>query len=234
MISGALLSLAVLAGLTGAPHCIAMCGGIVSTFALQSAGRPLQSAGRPLRAALAYNAGRIVTYTAIGGLMGGVGSFLNMAGGLLGIQGAASMLGGLLILLWAWRRYTLPIYPDHRFGQGLLQGRLARLTARHELLAPLTSGLLLGLLPCGLTYAMQMNAASTGSWGQGALLLLVFGLSTAPALLLTALLAGKLGRQQRRVMRRAGLVLAILMGLLALLKGMSVSGWIPAVHPWLW
>ncbi|WP_270165466.1 sulfite exporter TauE/SafE family protein [Paenibacillus sp. SYP-B4298] len=228
MISSALLSLAVLAGLSGAPHCIAMCGGIVSAFALQSG-------ERSMRAALAYNVGRVVTYTAIGGLMGLAGSFLNMAGGLVGIQGAASMLGGLLILLWAWRRYTLPIYPGHRLlGQGPLQRRLAWLGTRHELLAPLASGLLLGLLPCGLTYAMQMNAASTGSWVQGALLLLAFGLSTLPAMLLTALLAGKLGRRWRHALRRAGLTLAILMGMLALLKGMSVSGWIPAIHPWLW
>jgi len=43
-------------------------------------------------------------------------------------------------------------------------------------------GLLNGLLPCGLVYFFAVSAASTGSAVWGAVVMLIFGLSTIPAL----------------------------------------------------
>jgi len=43
-------------------------------------------------------------------------------------------------------------------------------------------GLLNGLLPCGFVYFFAITAASTGSSLYGALVMLIFGLSTIPAL----------------------------------------------------
>ncbi|MBD2847390.1 sulfite exporter TauE/SafE family protein [Paenibacillus sp. IB182496] len=222
------LGLVAAAGLMGAPHCAAMCGGFVSAIALRSPHRPLLGV-------LAYNAGRVMTYAAIGAVMGAIGSFLDIAGGFVGLQGAASILGGLLILLWTLRRYTLP---THRVLQRAdFHARLTRLgqsSGQGDRLSAFVTGLLLGLLPCGLTYAMQINAAASGSGWAGMLIMLVFGLATFPVLLLTALAAGSLAQRWRRSMRRAGTMLACLMGVLALLKGCAANGWIPSVHPWLW
>ena len=97
-----------------------------------------------------------------------------------------------------------------------------------------SSGVLLGFLPCGLTYAMQMNAAASGSWAEGAALLLAFGLATVPVFALLALFSGRLGKGRKKIMRAAGTALAYTMGVLAILKGMAANGWIPSVHPWLW
>lgn len=221
------LLLVALTGLMGAPHCLVMCGGIVSSLALRTSSSPLAST-------LAYNAGRVTTYTVIGGFMGMVGSFLDVAGSFVGFQGAASIIGGLLILLWTFRRYTLPIYNAHLPRHSLLHLKLERLGQRYELFATFLTGLLLGFLPCGLTYAMHMNAAASGSGLEGLLIMLVFGLSTFPILLLTALSAGSLTKKWRRGMRKLGGFLAFLMGVLSILKGISANGWIPGIHPWLW
>jgi hypothetical protein len=226
-LSANFLTLAVLSGLMGAPHCLIMCGGIVSSFALNAKGPPL----KPI---VAYNAGRVLTYSAVGGIMGAAGSFLNMAGRFVGIQGIASMLGGAFILLWTFRKYTLPVYRRTVPGHDAVLGAFARLRQRYELLGVFLTGLLLGLLPCGLTYAMQMNAAASGSWLEGALMLLAFGLATFPVLLLSALTAGRIGRRWRRAMNKAGHGLAVLMGFLSIMKGLSVNGWIASIHPWLW
>ncbi|WP_098745681.1 sulfite exporter TauE/SafE family protein [Paenibacillus sp. EZ-K15] len=226
-LTGSGLLIVALTGLMGAPHCLIMCGGIVSSLALRTSGSPLASV-------LAYNAGRVTTYTVIGGFMGMVGSFLDVAGSFVGFQGAASIIGGLLILLWTFRRYTLPIYNTHLPRHSFFHLKLERLGQRYELFATFLTGLLLGFLPCGLTYAMHMNAAASGSSLEGLLIMLVFGLSTFPILLLTAVSAGSLTKKWRRGMRKFGGILAFIMGILSILKGLSANGWIPGIHPWLW
>lgn len=221
------IALVVMAGLMGAPHCAAMCGGIVSSVALRAQ-------GSPMKPVLAYNAGRVVTYSAIGGFMGLAGSFLDAAGGLVGLQAVASLLGGAFILLWTLRRYVLPIFHSHPDQNSRIQGEIHRLGQKYETLAAFLTGILLGFMPCGLTYAMQMNAAASGTAAEGSLIMLVFGLATFPILLLTAISAGSLTRRWRRFMRKAGGYLAVLMGSLCILKGLSANGWIPSIHPWLW
>ncbi len=221
------LLLAAAAGLMGAPHCLIMCGGITSSIVLNAR-------ERPIRAAAAYHAGRITTYTATGAFMGLIGSFLNAAGAFVGLQSIASIVGGVLIIAWTHWRYALP-YPhrfvpfgrraDRRLAEGKREGGWA---------GTYSSGILLGFLPCGLTYAMQMNAAASGSWAEGAALLLAFGSATVPVFALLALFSGKLGKGRKKAMRATGTALAYTMGILAILKGMAANGWIPSVHPWLW
>jgi len=75
----------------------------------------------------------------------------------------------------------------------------------------LLSGLLWGLLPCGLVYAMLPVAAATGSAANGALTLLAFGLGTLPGMLGASLLANRLtpALSQRGVRRTAGAALVV-------------------------
>ncbi|CAI6034791.1 sulfite exporter TauE/SafE family protein [Cohnella sp. JJ-181] len=225
--SGADIALAVAAGLTGAPHCILMCGGIGASIAMEAR----RSAARSLAA---YHAGRIVTYALTGAAMGAAGSFLEAAGGLIGLRGAASIAGGLLIMLWAWKRVSIPLHKLKLPGLTRMSQSKAAASPRFETFGTFVTGLCLGLLPCGLTYAMQMKAAATGTWEDGMLLLLVFGLSTFPALFVFAMTARRLSRTWKRRLTGAGRRLAYLMGILSILKGFSANGWIPPVHPWLW
>ncbi|WP_254450407.1 sulfite exporter TauE/SafE family protein [Cohnella herbarum] len=227
MITGNALLIVALSGLAGAPHCLIMCGGIASSFAMNAK----QS---PLRSVLAYNAGRITTYSLIGGAMGYAGSFMNLAGGLVGIQSIASILAGVFILLWTYWRYTLPI-PHHWVpGSRYLTKKIAHVREKYDLTGIYLTGIMLGFLPCGLTYAMQMNAASTALWLDGLIIMLVFGLSTFPILLITGLFAGGIRKKWRKGMRTAGASLAYLMGILSLMKGFVANGWVPSIHPWLW
>ncbi|MFC5700265.1 sulfite exporter TauE/SafE family protein [Cohnella faecalis] len=221
------LTIAVVAGLTGAPHCIIMCGGIGSSIALEARKSAMLSV-------LAYHAGRIVTYSVSGAVMGSIGSFINAAGKLVGLQSIASIVGGAFILLWAFRKYAIPLPARKTKGSRITHEIAGRIRAPFELLSVFLTGLMLGLLPCGLTYSMQMRAAAAGSWIEGMATLLVFGLATVPVLLAVALTANRMGRRWRRGLRAAGFYVAVIMGLLSILKGFSVNGWIPSIHPWLW
>jgi hypothetical protein len=109
------VGLIVMTGLFSAPHCTIMCGGIVSAVSLHAKIPAHQSV-------LLYNVGRVFSYSLLGAVMGAIGSFINVAGKLAGLQGLASIVGGLFVLLWLWRRFQLPFL--HRFS-ALLHKRLA-------------------------------------------------------------------------------------------------------------
>lgn len=217
----------ILTGLFSAPHCIGMCGGIVSAVSLNSAASTQKSM-------LLYNAGRIFSYTLLGAVMGTVGSFVDVAGKLAGVQGLASIIGGCFLLLWLWRRFQLPFMNRLSF---FLHKRLAggaKRTANQESGHLLATGIAFGFLPCGLTYAMQMTAASTGSGLEGAAVMALFGLSTFPALAAAASIASFASKKWRRFMRKASVVTAIAVGIISILRGLAVNGVIPSINPWLW
>ncbi|GIQ62493.1 cytochrome biogenesis protein [Paenibacillus cisolokensis] len=218
----------MLTGLFSAPHCIGMCGGIVSSVALQSSA----SARRVL---LLYNGGRVFSYTLLGAAMGAAGSFLDLAGRLAGVQGAASIVGGCFVLLWLWRKFQLPLL---RRVSGFLSRRLrpggkTRRSAAEDAHL-LATGFAFGFLPCGLTYAMQMNAAASGVWWQGALVMGLFGLSTFPALAAAGWLASYAGKRWRRMMRYGATAAAVIVGTLSIMRGLAANGVVPTLTPWLW
>jgi len=84
---GALVLSLFLMGLAGAPHCAAMCGAACGTIAGQG-GR--SAFGRTL---LAWQAGRVASYAAAGGLVAAT------VGGLVALQGAAPVLRPLWTLV---------------------------------------------------------------------------------------------------------------------------------------
>ncbi|WP_309479535.1 sulfite exporter TauE/SafE family protein [Brevibacillus agri] len=219
--------LVFLAGMFSAPHCLGMCGGIMSAMTLQSKASLLQTI-------LAYNAGRIVTYMAVGAFMGFAGSFVNAAGVVIGLQGIANIAGGLFIILWVVKKFALPLDKYSPLQLSSAQKLLHLLKSRQGIAPVLVSGLLLGFLPCGLTYTMHMKAAATGSMAQGMATLGVFGLGTLPALVAIGLFSFVLTKTLRSKVLFVGNALALCIGILSVLRGLAINGWIPTVNPWLW
>lgn len=214
-------------GLMSAPHCIGMCGGIMSTWTLQSHKPVLQTV-------LAYNIGRIITYTMVGAFMGTIGSFVDAAGKIVGLQGIANIVGGVFILLWVLYKVSLPLSRWTPIQIPAVQSFLQKNKQKRGLTPVFISGILLGFLPCGLTYTMHMKAAATGNPWLGGLTLLLFGLATLPALAFIALFSHVMGKALKKRILLIGNFLAIIIGTLSILRGMVVNGWIPSVNPWLW
>jgi sulfite exporter TauE/SafE len=84
-------------------------------------------------------------------------------------------------------------------------------------------GLLLGLLPCGLSYSIFVGAAATGSPLEGALLALAFGVGTAPALVVLGGATAWLSARVRGVLYRLGGAAVVLLGLRFVLRGLGVD-----------
>lgn len=179
-------------GFFGSPHCLGMCGGIVTAFGMSMQG---VSAGKKSALVATYHFGRLVSYGLLGMLASTVGMvvlapFLHnnlpriLLGGILIVIGLAMCGMPLLTHLEKvgmrfWQQLTplrQKVFPLDSFGKALFAGSLW------------------GFLPCGLVYGALMMAVVAGTTAQtsgipspitGALLMFVFGLGTLPMLLAT-------------------------------------------------
>jgi uncharacterized protein len=185
----ALLVPALIMGMLGSAHCAVMCGpvaGVVCT--------------RP-KASLAFNAGRLVTYAALGAVAGAFGAMAPFFAVALRPIAAVVLvllglhLAGVSTLFTKVERIGLPLWK-----------RIAPLTQRPLHVSLL--GALWGFVPCGLVYAALAVAATSGGAISGALVLLAFGVGTLPVMLAVA----KGAHTLLRVRRLAG-VLVLTLGL---------------------
>jgi sulfite exporter TauE/SafE len=194
---------AFVVGLLGGVHCAGMCGGIVGALSFG-----LPDVGRRWWILLAYNAGRIGSYTLAGALMGALGFYFS---GLLPVQTAqrilSSLAGVFLVLMGLYLAgWWDALSRVERFG-GLLWRRIEPLgrgllpvrSVKHGFLL----GLLWGWLPCGLVYSALVWTVASGGALQGASLMLAFGLGTLPNLLLMGIAAAQLNRWVRNPAIRA-------------------------------
>lgn len=207
-------SAALVIGLLGAGHCLGMCSGIASaiTFSTDNQQSKLQS----FITLLLYNLGRVSSYSLAAAIFAGSSSALILFFGgkeaLIYLRVLAAIL--MLFLALYISRIWFGLLILEKVGQRLWQyiKPLAQyfLPLRHPLLAfPL--GFLWGWLPCGLVYSTLAWAASSGSFEQGALIMLGFGIGTIPAMLtvgsLTQQLKTTLNHRYFRV--TSGILLAI-------------------------
>ena len=191
---GMSLWLVFLTGLLGGVHCIGMCGGIMLTQ----------------HNALAYNGGRMVGYTIMGGIFGAVGSALVFSAGL---KSAVFIIAGGLVILIGLQMWGVPLLRKLRPGLPSPCGRRGK---------PFVVGLLTGVMPCGLLTSMWFVAASASSIPKGAAIMLAFGLGTCICMLLFGLLGDALTRKYNKYILKASTMLIITMGLMLLVKGISI------------
>lgn len=219
-----LITMAFMTGLLGTGHCIGMCGGLVSALSLSEVGR---KGGWLFH--LLYNAGRIATYTFIGAVVGWLGSALAYTDKFKAVTRSLLVGSDLFIILvglgtaglFTWLNATKLDFPGPTQLMTAATGRLRKMPPA---LAALPLGLLFGFIPCGYLYAVAITAAQSASVATGALMLLAFGLGTAPSLFLFGSAAHWLsGRARSWMLRIAGLVVAG-MGVINLLKHLRMMG----------
>ena len=177
-------------GLMGSAHCLGMCGGIMSTLTLA---RSPSSTVMP--ALVAYNSGRIFSYTVAGLIVASIGSLLSDS--LLMIADVMRIIASLTLILMAfyianWWKGLVYIENGGRFLWRYLQPFASRLMPVRNTSQALALGLIWGWLPCGLVYSVLIWALSVAHPMQGAAIMLFFGLGTLPAMLLTGVLASQI------------------------------------------
>ena len=211
-----LLGFLTLGLIGGFGHCVGMCSPFVLFVSRRYAAphaargeRPADLRRAAFGAQLWYTLGRVVTYVLLGALAGALGGVVQLAGTLLGLQRAASVVAGALLVAWALAALS-ELVPGFSAG-GKLFGKLAKAFHGNAPGHPLATGLFLGLLPCGLLYSAVLAAVARGGALEGALALALFGLGTAPALLGLSL-ADELLARRRALLNRVSQVFVLAMG----------------------
>jgi len=210
-------------GLVGSAHCAGMCGPIaIALPGAEQRGISLVT-GR-----LLYNGGRVMTYMAMGAVLG----FFGMGMSLAGYQQFLSVATGVLILAFALlpgRYFNKIMHASPAMFQrtfGTLFGKLMKNGSHGSLLG---IGLLNGLLPCGFVYMGLIGALGMGSVAGSAAYMGLFGLGTVPVMLGMSLITGLFGPGFRTKMQKALPYAAAAVGILLILRGLSLG--IPFIRP---
>ena len=196
---------ALLMGLAGGPHCIAMCGAACAGIGQAAAPRGSQAIGL-------FQLGRLAGYALLGALaaasMQGLGWLTVHSAALRPVWTmvhVAAVLLGLMLLIWARQPLWLEL------GARRVWARVRTATQSFGLAAPLGLGVAWALLPCGLLYSAVMVAALAGSPAGGAAVMALFALGSGAVLWLAPWLLRRLGRGGSGSwgMRIAGLALLL-------------------------
>ncbi len=186
-------------GLMGGVHCIGMCGGIVGALSFGLKTQQGQSATSLFKILFAYNFGRLFSYTLAGGLMGSLGWMASHWIEIRQLQIILQLLAALFMVLLGlylagWWTVLVHLEKAGSVVWKYIQPLGQKLLPVTNIKQAIVLGLLWGWLPCGLVYSVLIWSISAGSFQQGALLMLSFGLGTLPNLLAMGLFANQLNQ----------------------------------------
>jgi hypothetical protein len=169
---------ALLMGLVGGPHCVAMCGAACAGIS--------QAAGPHQNSALwVFQIGRVIGYAILGGLaaasLQGLGWLTVQSAALRPVWSlfhVAALVLGLMLLFQARQ----PVWLESTARK--VWARTRSFAANRGRGAPLVLGVLWALLPCGLLYSALLVAALAGSAPAGAMVMALFAVGTSVTMVL--------------------------------------------------
>lgn len=210
-----------LIGLLASFHCVGMCGGLVVTY---TAGECLGAGNqKKFLPHLYYNSGRVLSYTMVGAILGGIGSFFGINpifSGVLTLIAAVFMLamGASLVRNINFIEKLKSIVPSSIAKYLFSQKRAARPKG------PFVIGFLNGFMPCGPLQAVQFYALGTGSAVSGALSMFFFAMGTVFLMFGFGYFVASISGERIKTMMKISGVVVILLGLFMLNRGLSNFG----------
>jgi len=209
--------LAFMAGVLGSGHCLGMCGALVSGYFMKA------GASRTLLPYFFYQFARIFVYTLVGFAAAALG-FVLVSSGIFGkVQSILQMfIGAVVIILalgilgWIPFQGSVRLLPMNLLRRGYAESR-----TKGPILGASIAGLLNGLMPCPLTFAMAVKATSATTIMEGGLLMLTFGSGTLPTMLFVSVAFGKMSAHFRGLMLKFAALIMIIMGCNTIYMGLS-------------
>ncbi len=207
-------------------HCIGMCGGFIVAYSSSKIDAK-SSKFRQFVSHAFYSLGRITSYVLIGMASGALGSVVAFSKTSMGyfyfFIGIFMILMGLSLM---GKIRFLTSLESSLATNSFVKDIFSFLIHSKSIYSFYGLGMLNGFLPCGLVYFFAVSAATTGSIFWGGVTMLIFGLSTMPALLGFGYIVGFLkGSSFREVMIKIASVVIILYGIY-----MSYLGYMSVVN----
>ena len=205
-------------------HCIGMCGPIALSMGLtkkQATNFYLQN--------LTYQFGRITTYAILGAVLGIIGQGFHM----VGFQQYLTIIVGILLIIMAIFSFggkdfasKIPFLSKFLFK---VKMKLSKLLQKADYRSRYATGILNGLLPCGMVYMALTASLAAGGITEGATFMALFGLGTLPFMFFVVLVGNLMTTTLRFKILKFVPVMMIILGGLFILRGMELG--IPYVSP---
>ncbi len=209
-VSTSLVSVLLLGLLAGGVSCAAVQGGLLAGLVSRqqitppAGGKRLRSTkslpapvklGDDLAPVGAFLAGKLLSHTTLGALLGLAGTAVQLSAH---VRAMVQLAAGVLIIVMGLGQLGVRGFTGLMFTPPASWTRLVRGRARSQsAMAPAVLGVSSVLIPCGVTLSVMALAVASGSAWQGALILAVFVVGTAPLFTL-------LGYATARAKRAAG------------------------------
>ena len=201
--SSSLPSFIIFGFLAGVSTCAALLGGIVLTLSKSWSDR---EQSKPYRPHLYFNLGRLLSFSILGAILGGVGAAIRPSPLFTAI-----IIFAVSIIMLLVAAQMLGIYFNFKIGIRSPKF-ITRYIISNKSWTPFLIGIFTLLLPCGFTLTAQSLALVSGSAVQGMLIMLSFATGTFLPLLLIGIGSTRLYENKSRSLtfsRIAGILLLI-------------------------
>ncbi|QAA31056.1 sulfite exporter TauE/SafE family protein [Clostridium manihotivorum] len=195
-------------------HCVGMCGGIMLSQSISIKNTNKYSNLKP---ALLYNAGRLISYTILGGIVGAIGSVFSIT---IGTQALISIIAGVFMVIMGFNLAGFKFFRGINIKLPWSSCNTKKLTSGK----PLIVGLINGLMPCGPLQTMQLYALATGSAFRGATSMFIFALGTIPLMLVFGVAASFINSSNTKKLLKVSGVVVILLGFIMANRGFTLMG----------
>jgi sulfite exporter TauE/SafE len=209
--------LAFMAGVLGSGHCLGMCGALVSGYFMKA------GPSKRYLPYFVYQFARIFVYTLVGFAAAALGVVLVSSGVFGKVQSILQMFIGTVVIIlalgilgWIPFQGSVRLLPMNLLRKGYAESR-----TKGPILGAMIAGIMNGLMPCPLTFAMAVKATSTTTVMEGGLLMLTFGAGTLPTMLLVSVAFGKMSAHFRGLMLKSAALIMIIMGCNTIYMGLS-------------
>jgi sulfite exporter TauE/SafE/copper chaperone CopZ len=203
-------SILFILGIATSLHCLSMCGGIVISQSI--------AFKNPIKSTFLYNAGRVIAYTAVGGIVGGIGSVVSFSPML---KGYITIFAGVFMILMALSMLQ-PFSFLRRYVKIPRIFDASKISKNKN--TPFYIGLATGLMPCGPLQTMQIYALGTGSVVKGALAMFVFSIGTVPLMMGLGTISGYISSGLNKKLLKVSSVLVMVLGIIIINRGLALQG----------
>jgi sulfite exporter TauE/SafE len=230
---------AFITGLTaGGLSCMAVQGGLVTSSLANQIEKDIQdnqnrrhghhhSPRKPVRVAqpiVVFLLAKLLAYTLLGFLLGGLGSVFSLTPvvrGVLQIAIAIFMIGNALRML-----NVHPIFRFFSFEPPHFITRFIRRKSKEgdSLFTSVFMGLLTVFIPCGVTQSMMALAIGTANPMTGSVIMFAFILGTSPVFFILTFLATKLGALTEKYFVKVVAVVLLLLAIFTFDTGLNLVG----------
>ena len=207
-------------GMLSSLHCVGMCGGIMMSQSITISKSTKLSKIKP---SMQYNLGRLISYTILGGIVGGIGQVVSIS---LSGQAFIAFASGLFMIIMGLNMWGIQI-----FRKFTIKLPWVKCCKKNRNRTPFIVGLLNGFMPCGPLQTMQLYALGTGSIFEGAASMFMFALGTIPLMLGFGILSNLLSQNNSQKLMKVSALIIIILGISMASRGIALSGFkMPAIY----